>query len=222
MNKIFNLMLLTSLITGFRPVFAEECSILAGKNSLNQGCIEKWRQQAVLKTVSGDLKIEVYGKDQAILIRRMDPLSEKMIMGDRTRLARVSALALDEKNREVIVFDSSKNQVFVFELTNSGGNLVPLRSFPVAEVKSICVDEETNQLLVANSNSIRIYRRLANQESKKSVSKVDALKTFHFAPDVIAIEKISCLSGGAVEVTGNGKTQRVNLQTGALETGSSF
>jgi len=129
-----------------------------------------------------DRRLRVGGATNFIVIENLKnhPKFKQMgVGGPNSLLSNITALHLDEKNREVVVLQESKHEVLVFPL-NQNGNIAPLRVFHspyLIGAKSVSVKSEENEIHIVNpsQDAIFVFSRLADEAGKTHASSAKVL-----------------------------------------------
>ena len=155
----------------------------AGKDEIHRECLEKFSQKASAYTKRKGLdgKFSAFGHKNIIFIN--DPKTrlrgQNVITGKFTELEEVTALALDEENKEMAVIDRSRD-ILVYSSVITG-NVAPLRMLKSPDIEGavdLVINPKKDQLIVLNPSSkqILIFSRLANIHAPQGKKKLEVLK----------------------------------------------
>jgi hypothetical protein len=147
-------------------------------------CLSSFKKRAQKKAITESFKnnTKYFGYKNMIIIEstKDNIISTEIIAGNSTELKSIIAIALDEKNKELVVLEES-GDVYFFTTTLTG-NIAPYRILKHTELlgaKEIAVDQVNDQVLIYNKKSDKIlfFSRLANKNAPKERQFLKILKT---------------------------------------------
>lgn len=154
-----------------------------GRDSIPEECskvfFEKGNEK--LKKKSSDGKVSVHALKNIIFVK--DPGSkmkgQNIIAGKYTELNDIVSIALDEKNKEIVVLDKS-GDIFFFSSVITG-NVAPLRIIKHDDLEGaveIKLLPEKDQIAILNSegNVYLHFSRLANIHAPEGKKKLEPIK----------------------------------------------
>jgi len=147
-------------------------------------CLESFKNLAAKKAiaVNNTLKMKFFGFKNMIIVEKIknNMVYNEILAGNNTELKSIIALAVDEKNQEIIVLEESGDVLFF--TTTLTGNIAPYRILKHKALygsSEIVFDNLTDQILISNKKSAKIYffSRLANFNAPKDKQNLKILKT---------------------------------------------
>jgi hypothetical protein len=155
-----------------------------GEDIVELKCLNAFKQLASKKAIVEfpAEKLKYFGYKNMIIVERTkeNVVKTELIAGNSTELKSVIAIALDEKNKELVVLESSGDVNFF--TTTLTGNVAPYRILKHQELKGaseIAIDQVHEQIAIYNkkTDSISFFSRLANKNAPKEKQHLEILKT---------------------------------------------
>lgn len=157
-----------------------------GDDIIGTNCLASFKRLAVKKSIveATNLKMKFFGYKNMILIEKVknNLVSTEIVAGNSTELKSIKAVAVDEKNQEVIVLEESGDVLFF--TTTLTGNIAPYRILKHKNLQGaseLAIDNVNDQIIVYNKKSEKIYffSRLANVNAPKEKQKLKILATIN-------------------------------------------
>ena len=164
-----------------------------GDDVISEKCIETFKKLAPIKATATitrvqklvKTKINFFGFRNMVLIEKhtgsleVPVVSTEIIAGSSTELNTIEAMAIDEKNQEIIILEKSGNVLFFSSII--AGNIAPYRMLVNKELvgaSELVIDAERNQVVVNNPKTKKIlfFSRLANINANKGKQKLETVK----------------------------------------------
>jgi hypothetical protein len=204
MKKILILLFISSLSSAFAAVNTEnptEAEMLLcedqaqsfgngkGDDFISDDCKNAFKKMAkpIAIKESLNLKTKFFGFRNMILIEKKvnTTTSNLIIAGSSTELKSVIALAMDEKNKEIIALEESGDVLFFS--AKLAGNIAPFRILKHKDLvgsTELVVDTVKDQIGIYNNKEKKIlfFSRLANALGRVGKQKLDVLQSLQTAP----------------------------------------
>jgi hypothetical protein len=154
-----------------------------GKDRIPEECLFhiSTKTNAYTYRKSADQDFTVWGHKNIISIK--DPKtkmkSQNVISGKYTELEEVTAIALDEVNKEIVVINQGREVLSYSSVIT--GNVAPLRSVKSQDLEGavdLVINPKKDQLIVLNPSTRQIlfYSRLANSAALEGKKKLEVVK----------------------------------------------
>lgn len=168
-----------------------------GRDFIPEEClsnlVSKTNSHTFRKSADGEFSVLGYKNIISIKDPKTRIKGQNVISGKYTELDEVTALAIDEVNKEIAVIDQGRDiRVYSSVIT---GNVAPLRTLKSQDIEGavdLVINPKKDQLIVLNPSTRQIlfFSRLANYFGLEKMKKMEVLKRIgkvdgdHLALDV--------------------------------------
>jgi hypothetical protein len=155
----------------------------SGKDHIPEECLsgleKKTNAYTFRKSLDGEFTVQGHKNIISINDPKTKVNGQNVISGKSTNLEEITALAIDEVNKEIAVIDGARD-VFFFS-SSIIGNVAPLRTVKSQDLEGavdLVINPKKGQLIVLNpaTRQIIIISRLANIFALEGRRKLDILK----------------------------------------------
>lgn len=158
-----------------------------GDDYISTKCIDYFKDMASKNFTMKEsklLKMKVFGFRNMLLIEKVkgDKIATEITAGNSTELSTIKALAIDEKNQEIVVLEEDGDVLFFSSKIT--GNVAPYRILKNKELEGateLAVDSSRDLVVLNNKKNKKIlfFSRLANINGRKENQKLDIVKSIN-------------------------------------------